>query len=130
VNNCIFCRIVEGGIPAKIVYQDEQVLAFEDVNAQAPVHILVIPKRHVAAVQDCHEGDQALLGHLLLTCAKIARMKNLTDSGYRIVTNTGGTAGRPCFISMSMCLAGGAWLGLRANLRLSSIDTQAGRLLG
>ena len=73
MDNCIFCRIVEGGIPAKIVYQDDQVLAFDDINAQAPVHILVIPKRHVAAVQDCREGDQALLGHLLLTCSKNCR---------------------------------------------------------
>ena len=91
---CIFCRIVDGGIPAKIVHQDEQALAFEDLNAQAPVHILVIPKRHVASVQDFQEGDQALLGHLLLTCSKIARMRNLVASGYRIVTNTGADGGQ------------------------------------
>ena len=97
MDNCIFCRIVEGGIPANIVYQDDQVLAFEDINAQAPVHILVIPKRHVAAVQDCREGDQALLGHLLLTCSKIAGMKNLAESGYRIVTNTGAESGQTVF---------------------------------
>ena len=91
---CIFCRIVDGGIPAKVVHQDEQALAFEDINAQAPAHILVIPKRHVASVQDCRAEDQALLGHLLLTCSKIARMKNLADSGYRIVTNTGVDGGQ------------------------------------
>ncbi len=97
MDNCIFCGIVEGGIPAKIVHEDDHVLAFEDVNAQAPVHILVIPKRHVAAVQDCQGGDQALLGHLLLTCSKVARMKNLTESGYRIVTNTGADSGQSVF---------------------------------
>ena len=97
MDSCIFCRIVEGGIPAKIVHQDDHVLAFEDVNAQAPVHILVIPKRHVAAVQDCQSGDQTLLGHLLLTCSKVARMKNLTESGYRIVTNTGADSGQSVF---------------------------------
>lgn len=91
---CIFCRIVAGGIPGKIVHQDEQALVFEDLNAQAPVHLLVIPKRHVASVQDCREEDQALLGHLLLTCSKVAGMKNLADSGYRIVTNTGVDGGQ------------------------------------
>lgn len=97
MSSCLFCRIVEGGIPAKILYQDEQALAFEDINAQAPTHTLVIPKRHVASVQDCHEQDQALLGHLLLICSKVARMKNLAESGYRIVTNTGADGGQTVF---------------------------------
>jgi len=97
MGSCIFCRIVEGAIPAKIVCQDDLVLAFEDVNAQAPVHMLVIPKRHVAAVQDCQDGDQALLGHLLLTCSKVAALKNLAASGYRIVTNTGADGGQSVF---------------------------------
>jgi histidine triad (HIT) family protein len=86
---CLFCRIVNGDIPAKVVYQDDEVMAFDDINAQAPVHVLVIPKRHVASVQDCQSEDQALLGHLLLTCSRVTRMKQLTESGYRIVTNTG-----------------------------------------
>ncbi len=94
MSDCIFCLIVDGKIPARIVHQDEQMLAFEDINAQAPVHILVIPKRHVASVQNCQEKDQALLGHLMLTCSKIAQMKNLTTSGYRIVTNTGPDGGQ------------------------------------
>ncbi len=97
MDSCIFCRIVAGTIPAKIVYQDEQVLAFEDINAQAPVHILVIPKRHVAAVQDCGASDQALLGKLLSTCADVARARNLNGSGYRIVTNTGADSGQTVF---------------------------------
>ncbi len=97
MDSCLFCRIVDGRIPANIVYQDEQVLAFEDINAQAPVHILVIPTRHVAAVQDCQDGDKTLLGHLLLTCSNVARMKNLAESGYRIVTNTGADSGQTVF---------------------------------
>ena len=80
---CLFCRIVNGDIPAKVVYQDDEVMAFDDINAQAPVHVLVIPKRHVASVQDCQSEDQALLGHLLLTCSRVTRMKQLTESGYR-----------------------------------------------
>ncbi|MCC2642619.1 MAG: hinT [Nitrospira sp.] len=94
MNNCLFCRIVEGGIPAKIVHQDEYALAFEDLNAQAPVHLLVIPTRHVSSVQDCQIQDQALLGHLLLICSRVARLKNVGESGYRIVTNNGTDAGQ------------------------------------
>lgn len=97
MSSCLFCRIVEGGIPAKIVHQDEHTLAFEDLNAQAPVHLLVIPKRHVSSVQDCHEKDQALLGHLLLTCSKVAQMKDIAQSGYRIVTNHGTDGGQSVF---------------------------------
>ena len=91
---CIFCRIVQGDIPAKIVYQDEQAVAFEDINAQAPVHLLVIPRLHMASVQDCQEKDQALLGHLLLICSKVAGLRQLTTSGYRIVANTGADGGQ------------------------------------
>ena len=97
MNSCIFCRIVEGGIPAKIVHQDEHALAFEDLNAQAPVHLLVIPKCHVSSVQDCQEKDQVLLGHLLVTCSKVARMKDIAESGYRIVTNSGVDGGQSVF---------------------------------
>ena len=97
MNSCVFCRIIEGGIPAKIVHQDEHALVFEDLNAQAPVHLLVIPKRHMASVQDCQEKDQALLGHLLLTCSKVAKMKNLAECGYRIVTNSGEDGGQSVF---------------------------------
>jgi histidine triad (HIT) family protein len=110
MGSCIFCRIVEGAIPAKIVYQDDRVLAFEDVNAQAPVHLLVIPKRHVAAVQDCQDGDQTLLGHLLMTCSKVAALKNLAASGYRIVTNTGEDGGQSVF-HLHLHVLGGRHMG-------------------
>ena len=72
MNACIFCRIVNGDIPAKIVHEDAESVAFEDINAKAPVHLLVIPKRHIASVQDCQAEDQALLGHLLVTCSRVA----------------------------------------------------------
>jgi histidine triad (HIT) family protein len=94
MNACIFCRIVNGDIPAKIVHEDAESVAFEDINAKAPVHLLVIPKRHIASVQDCQAEDQALLGHLLVTCSRVARIKHLTESGYRIVTNTGVDSGQ------------------------------------
>ena len=97
MSTCIFCRIVEGSIPAKLVYQDEHTLAFDDITPQAPVHTLVIPKRHVAAVQELSEADQALLGQLLLTCCKVATDKGLAESGYRIVANTGRDGGQSVF---------------------------------
>jgi histidine triad (HIT) family protein len=97
VSGCIFCRVIEGSIPAKIVYQDEHTLAFDDINPQAPVHTLVIPKRHVASVQELGESDQALLGRILLTCAKIAKDKGLSDSGFRLIANTGRDGGQTVF---------------------------------
>lgn len=97
MSTCIFCQIVEGRIPAKVVYQDEHTLAFDDVSPQAPVHTLVILKRHVAAVQDLGEEDQALLGRLLLTCRKVATDKGLAEPGYRIVVNTGRNGGQSVF---------------------------------
>jgi histidine triad (HIT) family protein len=97
VSSCIFCRIVEGSIPAKVVYQDDQTLAFDDVNPQAPVHTLVIPRRHVASLQEAGEADQALLGRLLLTCTRIATDKGLLPSGFRLVANTGRDGGQTVF---------------------------------
>lgn len=94
---CIFCCIIEGSIPAKVVYQDEHTLAFDDINPQAPVHTLVIPKRHVASVQDLGESDQSLLGRMLLTCAKIAKDKGLSGSGFRLIANTGRDGGQTVF---------------------------------
>ena len=95
--NCLFCKIIAGQIPSKKVYEDDDIFAFHDIRPHAPVHFLVIPKRHLAAVQNCQEADQALLGHLLLTCSKVAVMKNLAESGYRIVTNTGADSGQTVF---------------------------------
>ncbi|MBX3236689.1 MAG: histidine triad nucleotide-binding protein [Nitrospiraceae bacterium] len=97
MSNCIFCRIVEGGIPAKVLYQDDKALVFEDINPQAPVHLLVIPKRHVASVHECQQADESLMGHLLLTCAKVAGMKDVAASGYRVVTNVGADSGQTVF---------------------------------
>ena len=94
---CLFCRIIEGGIPAKIVYQDKDTLAFDDINPQAPVHVLVIPKRHVVSVQDMGESDQGLLARLLLTCTKIAKNKGLAEPGFRLVANTGRDGGQTVF---------------------------------
>ena len=94
---CLFCRIVEGTIPADIVFQDEQSLAFRDINPQAPVHLLVIPKRHVSSLGDFANEDRELLARLLLLCKELAHRHGLAESGYRVVTNVGRDAGQTVF---------------------------------
>jgi histidine triad (HIT) family protein len=93
--DCLFCRIVKGEIPAKIVRRSDDALAFRDIDARAPVHVLVIPTRHVTAVRDVKgaEGEK-LLGRLLAFAAEIAKEEGLDADGYRIVTNTGKNAGQ------------------------------------
>lgn len=110
MSDCIFCRIVAGTIPAKVVYQDEWTLAFDDISPQAPVHTLIIPKKHLLAVQDMGESDQALLGRLLLTCRAVANQKGLAESGYRIVANTGRDGGQTVF-HLHFHVLGGRHLG-------------------
>jgi histidine triad (HIT) family protein len=94
VSDCLFCRIAAGSLPAKIVLQDPQCVAFEDLHPQAPTHVLVIPRKHVNALRDCGQEDQAMLGHLLLTCAAVARQKGLAEHGYRVVANSGRDGGQ------------------------------------
>lgn len=89
----IFKRIIDGELPAQIVYEDDRVLAFQDVNPQAPTHILVIPRREIASLDEAAESDADLLGHLLLVAARIAKDSGL-ETGYRTVINTGDQAGQ------------------------------------
>jgi histidine triad (HIT) family protein len=89
----IFQRIIDKEIPAKIAYEDDLCLAFHDVNPQAPTHVLLIPKREIASLDHLAEGDQSLLGHLLLVVPKLAAKLGLTD-GYRLVVNCGPHAGQ------------------------------------
>ena len=97
MSDCIFCRIVEGTIPSNKLYEDEHCLAFEDLNPQARVHMLVIPKRHLASLADSRETDSSLLGHLMFICTKMAKEKGVEESGYRVVANTGPGAGQTVF---------------------------------
>jgi histidine triad (HIT) family protein len=94
VSECLFCRIIQGSIPAKVIFQDEHTLAFDDINPQAPVHSLIIPKRHVTSVHDLEETDQPLLGRLLVTCNTVAKQKGLSERGFRLVANTGRDGGQ------------------------------------
>lgn len=97
VSDCLFCRIAAGSLPAKIVHQDPQCVAFEDLHPQAPTHVLVIPRKHVSSLRECGPEDQAILGHLLLACAAVARQKGLGEHGYRIVANSGRDGGQTVF---------------------------------
>lgn len=87
MSDCIFCRIAEKKAPAKIVYEDEHAIAFEDVTPQAPVHVLVIPKQHIPTILDAGDGDVALMGHLLGVCKKIAIDNSIAERGFRIASN-------------------------------------------
>ncbi|MBV8857384.1 MAG: histidine triad nucleotide-binding protein [Acidobacteria bacterium] len=95
--NCIFCKVVTGEIPAAKVYEDERAVAFRDINTQAPTHALVIPRAHVASLNEAGEADEALLGHLLLVAARVAREEGHAEGGYRTVINTGAGAGQSVF---------------------------------
>ena len=92
--DCLFCRIVAGEIPAKIVKRTDEAVAFRDIDPRAPTHVLVIPTRHVPAVRDARSGDDAMLGALLRFAAEVATELGLDSGGYRVVTNTGKDAGQ------------------------------------
>ena len=92
--DCIFCKIVNGEIPAEIVFQNEEFLAFRDINPQASTHILVIPKNHIGAVSQTTEQHEDFLGRLILVANRIAQLENILDSGYRLVINCGPEGGQ------------------------------------
>lgn len=91
--SCLFCQIVEGKIPSTPVYQDELSYAFADISPKAPVHILVVPREHIGSLDKADEHERALLGHLMLAAAEIARQNGLAK-GYRVVVNTGEEGGQ------------------------------------
>jgi histidine triad (HIT) family protein len=94
-DDCLFCRIVRKEIPATIVLSDEHVVAFRDINPQAPVHIVIVPREHVPSLNEA--GDAEMLGRLSLAAAKLAQSENIADSGYRTVVNTNRAAGQTVF---------------------------------
>jgi len=95
--DCEFCQIVSGDRNAEILYQDEKVIAFKDVHPKAPWHILVIPRDHVESLNDAAPKDESLLGHLLRIASKVANHVSIAEEGYRVVINTGPSAGQSIF---------------------------------
>ena len=95
--NCLFCKIIAGEIPSKTVYEDELCVAFNDISPQAPTHILVIPREHLASLDQAEKNHRETLGHLLLTAAEIARQQGFAENGYRVVINTNHDGGQTVF---------------------------------
>ncbi len=109
-NNCLFCRIIAGEIPANKVHEDDLSLAFRDIHPQAPTHVLIIPKKHIASLDEAAREDQATLGHLLLVAAELAGQLGIASGGYRTVINTGAEAGQSVW-HIHVHLLGGRPLG-------------------
>lgn len=97
MDDCIFCKIAQGTIPSNKIYEDERVVAFHDIQPQAPVHLLVIPKKHIASMKEAEAEDAELMGHVLLTAQRVAREAGLEENGYRIINNCGKDAGQVVF---------------------------------
>ena len=106
MSECLFCRIVRKEIPASVVYEDDRLLAFNDTNPQAPLHALVIPKRHIATLNDIAAEDAALVGEMIRTAAAIADAKGYAQRGFRTIFNTNADAGQTVFHIHLHVLAG------------------------
>jgi histidine triad (HIT) family protein len=104
--DCIFCKIASGAIPAKLTFEDERAVAFRDINPQAPTHALVIPRAHISSLDGAGDADGALLGHLLLVAARVAREEGHAEGGFRTVVNSGPDAGQTVFHLHVHVLAG------------------------
>lgn len=94
---CLFCRIVRGELPSKIVYESDDVVAFRDIDPKAPTHILIIPRRHIPSVNDLEAGDAESVGRLYLVARELAAEEGLANTGYRLVMNTGPEAGQTVY---------------------------------
>jgi len=103
---CVFCKIVSGELPAKVVYEDELVMAFHDINPQAPIHILVIPKEHIPTLNDLEERHRELIGHIFLVIKRIAKELGVAESGYRVIVNCNRDGGQEVYHLHYHLLAG------------------------
>ncbi len=97
MDQCLFCKIANRQLPGKIVYEDDEFVAFEDINPKAPVHVLIIPRRHIATLLDANQDDDRLLGRLLLVANDIARQKGIAGRGFRLVLNCNSEGGQVVF---------------------------------
>lgn len=95
--SCLFCKVIKGEISAEIIYRDDSVVVFSDINPQAPIHVLIIPQKHIETINDLHIEDNALLGHMIQTGKMLAKQLNIADDGYRLVLNCNKDAGQSVF---------------------------------
>ncbi len=110
MEDCLFCKIIKGEIPSQKVYEDEEILAFKDINPAAPIHILVIPKKHITSIAHIEKEDEALIGRMHSVLNKIAEEQGVKDSGYRIIINCGKDGGQEV-MHLHFHLLAGAKLG-------------------
>jgi histidine triad (HIT) family protein len=110
MSDCLFCKIRDGQIPSTKVYEDDRCFAFRDINPQAPTHVLVVPKKHIATLNDVAPDDEELVGHLLVAAARIARDEGHADAGWRTVFNVNRGAGQTVF-HIHLHVLGGRGLG-------------------
>lgn len=96
-SDCLFCKILGGEIPTEFVFESEHAVAFHDINPQAPTHVLIIPRRHIATINDVKADDAEIVGHLFLAAKQIAAQEKLADAGYRVVMNCNEAAGQTVF---------------------------------
>ena len=104
--NCLFCRIIKGEVPANIIYQDEDIIAFDDIHPKTPVHKLIIPRKHIATINDLSIEDMGLMGKMTIVAQKLARDLNIAESGYRISINCNKDGGQMVY-HLHMHLMGG-----------------------
>jgi len=110
MTDCIFCKIVNGIIPVEFVYESEDAVAFNDINPQAPIHVLIVPKRHISTTLEMSDNAPALFGELLKASSAIARAKGIDESGFRLILNTNADGGQEVF-HVHMHLLGGEPIG-------------------
>ena len=108
--NCLFCAIVNGGVPADVIHEDDHTIAFRDINPQAPLHALVIPRKHIATINELDESDTEIVGRLYLAAKKIAADEGVAEDGFRVVMNCNRGAGQTVF-HIHLHLLGGRQLG-------------------
>ena len=108
--DCLFCKILSGDIPADIIYESDTAIGFRDVNPQAPTHVLVIPRKHIATLNDLEAGDEEIVGSLHMAAKAIARQEDIADDGYRAVMNCNADAGQTVF-HLHLHVLGGRRLG-------------------
>ena len=97
MGNCLFCGIIKGDIKGDIVYRDKSVVAFRDINPKAPVHILIVPRKHIETLPDLEQGDKGLIGDIFYAAAQLAREQGIDKDGFRVVLNNGPGAGQSVF---------------------------------
>ncbi len=95
--DCPFCKIVSGESTARILFRDDQVTAFRDIHPISPIHLLIVPNRHIPSVNELEDLDEQLVGHMVLVAKKLARQEGITDKGYRLILNTGPQSGQSVF---------------------------------